>query len=49
MDELDESVGGDYLEMIKGQAMRKKDLGTFLRYARYMRNKNYVKLENLYK
>ena len=35
--------------MMKGDVLKKSELGRYLKYAQYMRNKNYQKLENLYK
>ncbi len=33
---------------MKGDVLKKKDIGKFLKYAQYMRNKNYDKLKELY-
>lgn len=35
--------------MMKDNVLSRKDIGRYLKYGQYMRNKNYEKLENLYK
>lgn len=34
---------------MKGDIIKRGELGRYLKYAQYMRNRNYEKLENLYK
>lgn len=47
--ELDYSLGQDYVGLMKNDIIRKGELGKYIKYAQYMRSKDYEKLENLYK